>query len=92
MAKELARLRQLDKQYDLQFADFAENLEDKFNKQKEENKKLLYEIDGIPGRKEPVKKAPILGSGGLYLNFGVNKIQAAITKANVCLVQDCQKK
>lgn len=92
MARELARLRQLDKQYDLQFADFAENLEDKFNRQKIENKNLLYEIDGIPRKKEPIKKVPILGSGGLYSRFGVNKIQATITKNNVCLVQNCSKK
>ena len=92
MAKELARLRKLDTQYDLHFADYAENLEDKWNRQQEENKKLLYEIDGIPRKKQPIKEIPILGSGGLYINFGVNKIQAAITKANVCLVQNCQKK
>jgi len=92
MAKELARLKQLDKFYGLHMADFAENLEDKFNRQKIENNNLLYEIDGIPRKKKPVEKVPILGSGGLYLNFGVNKIQAAITKQNICLVQDCQKK
>ena len=92
MAKELARLRKLDEQYGLQMADFAENLEDKFNKQKEENQLLLYEVDGIPRKREQIKSVPIISSGGLYLRFGVNKIQEQITKHNLCLVQNCPKK
>ena len=92
MAKELARLKKLDKQYDLQFADFAENLEDKFKIQQKENDDLLYEIDGIPRKREQPKSIPILGSAGLYMRFGVNKVQEQITKDQLCLVQDCKKK
>ena len=92
MAKELARLKLVDKKYGLHFADFAENLEDKFNKQQEINRLLLYEIDGIPRKKEQIKSIPIIKSGGLYLRFGNNKVQEQITKTQLCIIQHCPKK
>jgi len=92
MAKELARLKQLDKQYDLQLADMAENLEEKHRMRIEENQRLLHEIDGIPRKREQIKSIPFLGSGGLYDRFGNNTIQDKINKAHLCFVQDCQKK
>jgi len=91
MSKELKRLKELDRMYDLQFADMAENLEEKFKRNREENVRLLYEIDGIPRKHEQPKSIPILGSGGLYLSFGNNQIQKHINKAHHCIVQKCKK-
>lgn len=92
MAKELIRLKQLDKQYDLQLADMAENLEEKHRIRIEENRRLLYEIDGIPGKREQIKNVPNLGSSGLYVRFGNNQVQDKINKAQLCFVQNCKKK
>ena len=89
MERELKRLRAADAKYGLHFADKAENLVLKFEAQQKENEQLLYEIDGIPRKREPVQNIPILGSGGLYIKFGNNKIQKQINKAALCLVKKC---
>jgi predicted metallopeptidase len=86
MAKELNRLKELDKMYNLQFADMAENLEEKYKRNQKENIQLLHEIDGIP-RKHELKKIPIQKSGGLYLQFGNNKIQKDINKAHFEIIK-----
>ena len=91
MAKELKRLQELDKMYGLQFADMAENLEEKFKRDREENVRLLYEVDGIPRKHQESKDIPILGSGGLYISFGNNQIQEKINRAHHCIVQKCEK-
>jgi len=91
MAKELKRLQELDKYYDLQFADMAENLEEKFERRQEEKRRLLHEIDGIPRKRYYPDTIPILGSGGLYSQFGNNKLQKVINKAHLCIVKDCKK-
>ena len=89
MAKELKRLQELDQMYNLQFADMAENLEEKFKRDQEENINLIYEIDGIPRKHPNSKDVPIVGSGGLYISFGSNKIQKYINKAHHCIVKKC---
>lgn len=87
MTKELKRLKNLDEYYNLHLADLAENLEEKYKNRQEENIKLLYEIDGIPRNKKRIIKIPALGSGGLYSQFGNNKIQKYINKYNFCIVK-----
>jgi len=89
MERELQRLRAADAKYGLHFTDKAENLVLKFEAQQKENDALLYEIDGIPRKRVPIKSIPILGSGGMYVNFGVNKVQKQINKAQLCYVQKC---
>ena len=89
MSREYKRLQDLDKQYNLQIADMAENLEDKFNRRQIENHRLLYEIDGIPRQHQKYKNIPIKGSGDLYLKFGNNTVQDEINKSQLCLVQKC---
>lgn len=89
MDQELKRLRDADTKYSLHFADKAENLVLKFKAQQKENEDLLYEIDGIPRKREVHKDIPILGSGGLYINFGNNQVQEKINKAHLCLVKKC---
>ena len=89
MSKELVRLRELDKYYDLQFADMAENLEDKWKRRQIENYRLIHEIDGIPRKRYPVKKIEKLNSGGLYMQFGNNILQQKINKAYHCMIKKC---
>lgn len=89
MERELKRLKAADAKHGLKFADKAENLALKFEAQQRENIELLFEIDGIPRKREVYKDIPILGSGGLYLNFGNNTVQEKINKAALCIVKKC---
>ena len=93
MQREVQRLKAIDAKYGLDFANKAENLVLKFEEQQKINNDLLYEIDGIPYKRDPCKGEdfPIIGSGGLYLRFGNNRTQEEINKAALRLVQKGKK-